>query len=451
MSTEPSPPSRARERALAAAAGFGAPASHAEIADLVDRLWPLPRSITGDGVRATHRVLGERAPLRTIEVPSGTTCFDWTVPPEWVCRGAHVIDPHGRRRFDVAENNLHLVGYSTPFRGRISRAELDLHLHSRPELPDAVPYVTSYYAPRWGFCVPHVERLDLPEGEYEVVVDTELVDGSMTLSDCVVGGTLDTEVLFSSYTCHPSMGNNELSGPLVLALACERLSATGGTRHSYRFAWLAETIGTLAYLAEHGERLRSNLVAGYVVTCIGDQAPFTFKRSRRRDTLADRAAAHCLHHLHGTFTTLEFDPGDGSDERQYCSPGFDLPVGGLSRSIYGSYPEYHTSRDDRSLIPPEALAESVETVLAIISVIEANRTYRRTMPFGEPQLGRRGLYPTLGLDSIEHDVKATMWVLNLSDGEHDLLAIAERSGYDIWLLDRMAQRCAEEGLLVADD
>lgn len=441
----------ARERALAAAGAIGTPKDTGAIESFLDRLWPLPRSITGEGVRRTHDVLGELAPLNRIEVPTGTECFDWTIPKEWALREAYVVTPEGRRILDVHDNNLHLVGYSVPFRGQLQLDELDAHLYSRPDLPTAIPYVTSYYVPRWGFCLPHVQRKALRSGLYDVVVDTELFDGSMTLSDAVIKGSTPNEVLFSTYTCHPSLANNELSGPLVTALVCSRLGEVG-TRFTYRFAWLAETIGAIAYLSMNGEHLRRVTEAGYVMSCIGDAGPFTFKRSRRRDTLADRAALHCLDHVDPKHRVCEFDPGDGSDERQYCSPGFDLAVGGLSRSIYGSYPEYHTSLDDRSVVSPTAIAESVEVVLAIISVLEVNRRYRRVMPYGEPQLDRRGLYKPLGTTTAHEDeVRATLWVLNFSDGHHDLLDIAERSGYDIWLLDQVARRCEESGLLVADD
>ncbi len=420
----------------------------AEVAQYFDRLWPLLRSLTGDGVRKTHDILGELAPLERMEMPSGTACFDWTTPPEWICREAYVIAPDGRRILDVRDHTLHLVNYSTAFRGTLSRGQLDAHLHSLPELPQAIPYVTSYYEPRWGFCLTHAMREQLPEGDYQVVIDTEHVAGSMTLSHAVLPGETNDEVLISTYTCHPSLANNELSGPLLAAFLYRRLAAMPRRRLTYRLVWLPETIGSLAYLARFGEHLRERLVAGYVATCVGDRGPFTYKRSRRGDSPADRAAEYVLSRFGDRRPRLlDFEP-IGSDERQYCSPGFDLPVGLLGRSIYGAYREYHTSLDNREFISFEALVESVDAYLAILGALDANATYRRTMPFGEPQLGRRGLYPTLGGPRQRDEQRAALlWLLNLADGRHDLLAIAERSGLALSALDRAARQCLAAGLI----
>lgn len=419
-----------------------------DVAAYFDRLWPLLRSITGEGARQTHDILGELVPLERHEIPSGAQCFDWTVPREWVCREAYVIGPDGRRLLDVRQHSLHLVNYSMGFRGALSRAELDEHLYSLPEQPEAIPYVTSYYAPRWGFCLPHSVRMRLPEGQYQVVIDAEHVDGSLTLSEAVLPGEAPDEVLISTYTCHPSMANNELSGPLLAAFLYRRLAAIKRRRLTYRFVWLPETIGSLAYLARYGEHFRRKLVAGYVASCVGDRGPLTYKRSRRGDTAADRAALYALKRLQGNaLRVLEFEP-NGSDERQYCSPGFDLPVGVIARSIYGSYPEYHTSLDNRDFISFASLVESVDAYLAVLGVLDANVSYRRTSPCGEPQLGRYGLYPTLG-GPAAHDewLTALRWLLNLADGSRDLLAIAERSGVKISALDEAAQKCLAAGLI----
>ncbi|HEV3025075.1 MAG TPA: DUF4910 domain-containing protein, partial [Pirellulales bacterium] len=327
-------------------------------------------------------------------------------------------------------------------------AQLDEHLHSLPGQPDAIPYVTSYYTPRWGFCLSQRERERLPEGEYRVVVDTEHVDGSMTISHALLPGDEPDEVLFSCDTCHPSLANNELSGPLAAAFLYRRLAALDRRRLTYRFVWLPETIGSIAYLHRYGEHLRERLVAGYVVSCIGDAAPFTYKRSRRGGTPADRAALAALRRFSGAaLRVLDFDPS-GSDERQYCSPGFDLPVGVIARSIYGSYPEYHTSLDNRAFISFAAMVESVDALLATLLVLDRNVVFRRTNPYGEPQLGRRGLYPTLGTRR-EHDLRlaALRWLLNLADGRHDLLAIAQRSGCDFELLHDAAGACQRAGLI----
>jgi aminopeptidase-like protein len=411
-----------------------------------DRLWPLMRSLTGDGVRATHDILGELVPLERFEVPSGTEVFDWTVPDEWRLRDAYVVAPDGRRLFDVAENSLRVVNGAAPFRGTVSREELDRHLYSRPDLPDAIPYVTSYYEERWGFCVSQRERDALPEGDYEVVVDSELFDGSMTISEAVLFGEEDEEVLISTYTCHPSMANNELSGPLAAAFLYRRLAAWPERRLTYRFVFAPETIGAIAYLAENGDHLLRSLVAGYVVTCVGLDMPFHYKRSRTGTSLADRAAAHALSHLGTPHALHDFSP-TGSDERQYCSPGFDLPVGSLMRGAHGEYPEYHTSLDDKSLIGFAALQGSIDAYEAICRVLDRNVTYENLHPYGEPQLGRRGLYPTLGTADQRDKVAALLWVLNMSDGVRDLLAVAERSGLPIETLAEAAAAAEAEDVL----
>jgi aminopeptidase-like protein len=411
---------------------------------LFERLWPINRSIAGPGLRETLDVLAEIVPTQRITRPSGSEVFDWTVPEEWEVHEAYLLDPEGRRRADVAEHNLHLVAHSAPFRGRMSLEELRPHLFSLPDQPDAIPYVASFYRRDWGFCMRHRELLELPEGEYEVVVDTELRPGRVEVGEAVLEGESSDEVLFSTYVCHPMLASNELSGPLVLAFLYERLRALEHRRLTYRFVLGAETIGTLCYLHERGEHLREHLVAGYVLTCLGDPGPFTLKTSRRGDTLADRAAAVVLHGR--PHTIVGFDPGNGSDERQYCSPGFDLPVASVMRTMYSLYPEYHTSLDDESYISFEAMAEGVEIYAAIVRALEANCTWVSQAPYGEPQLGKRGLYPGTSTKA-PLSVKPTMWVVNLADGRHDLLAMAERSGQPIDELAEAAQKLAAAGLL----
>ncbi|HEY9759827.1 MAG TPA: DUF4910 domain-containing protein [Oculatellaceae cyanobacterium] len=412
-----------------------------------DRLWPILRSITGEGVRQTHRILNELVPLQTFEIPSGTEVFDWTIPKEWVVREAYVIAPDGRRILDIAENNLHIVGYSTPFRGKVALSELVEHLYSLPDLPDAIPWITSVYSPRWGFCCSHSFKESLPEGQYEVVIDTDLIDGSLTLSEALLPGVSDEEVLISTYTCHPSMANNELSGPLVAALLYEQLAQIPERRLTYRFVFLPETVGSIAYLAKRGDILKSKMVAGYVVTCAGDPGPFTYQYSRRGNTLADRAAEVVLKQLGDSRVNfMPFRP-TGSDERQYCSPGFNLPVGSIMRTMYGCYKEYHTSLDNRDFISFDAIEESVKIYLEVCEALEANRTYLNVKPYGEPQLGKRGLYPTISTGNAAAFVNALLWFLNFSDGEHDLLSIAERSGIGVKLLAEVASRCLEQGLV----
>jgi aminopeptidase-like protein len=369
-----------------------------------DRLWPLLRSITGAGLRQT-------LDIERLEIPSGTAVFDWTVPPEWVVRAAYVVGPDGRRRFDVAQSNLRLVNYAAPFRGRIDRAELDRHLFSLPDQPDAIPYVTRYYTREWGFCVTHREREALPDGDYEAVVDTDFVDGAISLAEAVLPGRSDREVLFTSYVCHPSLANNELSGPLVLAMLYRRIAAWPERDLTYRFVLHPETIGALSYLSRRRDHLRQHVVAGYVVTCVGDAGPFTYKRTRREGSLADRAARLALRDLGQPWTEVAFNPADGSDERQYCSPGIDLPIGSLMRTMYGRYPQYHSSADDKSLMSFSAMAESVAAYEAIARTLEANRRYHTCLTGGEPQLGRRGLYGYDGV-YVAETVARLLWVLH---------------------------------------
>ncbi len=417
-----------------------------------DRLWPLLRSLTGDGVRETHEILGELLPLTRFEIPSGTKVLDWTVPKEWRVREAYLVGPDGHRRLDVRDNNLHLLNYSIPFRGRVSRQDLDAHLHSLPELPEAVPYVTSYYQERWGFCLSHEERLALPEGDYEVVIDTELVEGSMTISEAVLPGESAEEVLLSCYTCHPSLANNELSGPLVLSHLYRRLATLPRRRYTYRFVLVPETIGSIAYLSLKGSHLLHSMVAGYIIHCVGTNGPFHLKQTRRGDSLADRAAAAVLSEGNAQdLVTTPFRPDRGSDERQYNSPGFNLPVASIVRCPASSYPEYHSSLDDKSFVSFPAMVETIGVYEKVCGALEANLVYRNLKPFGEPQLGRRGLYSTLGDRKRPVDRSALLWVLNQSDGTQDLLSIAAQSGLPWSEIVRAAERLREADLIAPCD
>jgi len=430
-----------------------APISPDVIAAYFDRLWPLLRSITGEGVRQTHDILSELLPLERIEIPSGTKVFDWTVPKEWVVREAYVVCPDGRKILDVSTNNLHLLNYSVPFRGCVPRAELGRHLYSLPELPAAIPYVTSYYDQRWGFCLPHAELESLPEGDYQVHIDTAHINGSLTLSEALLPGWGTGEVLISVNTCHPSLANNELSGPLIAAFLYQRLSSLKRRRLSYRFVFAPETIGSLCYLNLRGEYLNGRIVGGYVIQCSGTDGHFIYKKSRQGDSQADRAAFHVLSVRKGggkESEFQEFSPVDGGDERQYCSPGFNFPVGCLMRSACGAYPEYHTSLDNRSFISFEAISESIETYFDILCTVDLNVTYQRSMPYGEPQLGVRGLYPTLGTRGAlqqNQELSALLWVLNYADGRHDLLDIVQLSGLDLIEVSQAAEKCLEAKLL----
>ncbi len=419
-----------------------------KIEALFDRLWPIHRSLAGPGFRESLDVLSETVPFDRLRFATGKQVFDWTVPPEWHVHEAYVVGPDGKRRWDVKDNNLHLLGYSAPFRGTVSRSELDDHLHSLPGQPDAIPYMTSYYEARWGFCVPHAEREALPEGDYEVVVDTELEHGFLEVGEAVLTGETDEEILFSSYLCHPSMANNELSGPLVLAFLYERLAGRARRRYTYRFVLGPETIGAIAYLSVRGQHFKEHLKAGYVLTCIGDRGEFTYKQSRNGRTLADQAA-HLILRDQGPHETLCFFP-NGSDERQYCSPGFDLPVGSLARTLYRPWPEYHTSLDNKDYISFEKMAESIEVCAAITDALECNTLWRSACMDCEPFLSKYGVYPTLhSLKSVEQAKMAILWLQNLADGTNDLFAIAERSGLPVQLLAGTAQKLESVGLLVA--
>jgi aminopeptidase-like protein len=425
---------------------IGGHESLGEIELLLDRLWPILRSITGDGVRETLAILSEVAPLSRIEVASHTKVFDWTVPPEWVVREAYALTPTGERILDVDENNLHLLNYSAPFRGTLTRVQLDAHLYSLPEQPEAIPYLTSYYERRWGFCISQHQRDRLPEGDYEVVIDTEHIQGSLSIGEVVLPGEDVSEVLISTYTCHPSLANNELSGPLVAAFLYRRLSRWPSRRLTYRFVFAPETIGAIAYLSLRGEHLRERLLAGYVVTCVGAGDRFTLKRSRRGDTLADRAALHVLTQLPEQPRVFDFFPS-GSDERQYCSPGFNLPVASVMRSMYGTYPEYHTSLDNRELISCSALQESIDVYERILRVLDTNVSYMSHVPMCEPQLAPRNLYSTLGTRESTDFTDALLWVLSYADGEHDLLEVAEMSGLALSELVSAATACLDAGLV----
>jgi aminopeptidase-like protein len=423
----------------------------AELELAFDRLWPLPRSLTGEGVRRSHDILGEILPLERLEVPSDTKVHDWHVPPEWVVNEAYVLDPLGRRILDFDDNNLHLVGYSVPFRGRLSRDELDAHLFSLPAQPEAIPYVTSYYKARWGFCLSHHDRARLLDGEYEVVVDTLLVPGSMTISECVLPGISASEVLITSYTCHPSLANNEIAGPLVAAFLYRRLVRHQERRLTYRFVFAPETIGAIAYLAIRGDHLKANTVAGYVVTCVGGPDGLTYKRSRDAPTLADRAAEHVLRLVcvdeSRPARLLDFVP-TGSDERQYGSPGYRLPVGSLMRTMYGTYPEYHTSLDNKDFVELDSVQLTLDAYEQICMVLDGNETFLNLEPYGEPRLAVRGLYPDLTVaGSNVGAADPLFWVLNLSDGRTDLLSVADRSGLPFTKIRRAATVLEQAGLL----
>ncbi|MBI4022236.1 MAG: DUF4910 domain-containing protein [Candidatus Andersenbacteria bacterium] len=399
----------------------------ADMYRLIERLYPLCRSITGEGVRETLRILSEYVPLSVHEVASGTGAFDWTVPEEWTLRSAYIKNERGEVVVDVRHSNLYLMGYSEPMRATLRLAELKEHLHTLPDHPDWIPYRTSYYQRAWGFCLAHRQLSAWPNEKYEVVIDSELKAGSLTYGELYLAGEVQDEVLFSTYVCHPSLCNDNLSGVALTTFLAQQLARWPRRRYSYRFLFVPETIGALVWLGRNEARLPL-IRHGLVVTCVGDRGQMTYKRSRQGAAEIDRAVAKVLDDSGQPHRIVDFFPA-GSDERQYCSPGFDLPVGSLMRTPYGEFPEYHTSADNLEFVSAEHLADSLARYLEVVEVLEKNRVYVNQVGKGEPQLGRRGLYDSSpGVRRELAPRMALLWVLNLSDGRHSLLDIAERSG-----------------------
>ena len=407
-------------------------------------LYPICRSITGDGIRQTLALIQKRIRLQTFEVPTGFPAFDWIVPKEWNIRDAYIAGSDGKRIVDFQQCNLHVMSYSAPIHATMSFGELKPHLFTVPGHPDWIPYRTSYYKEDWGFCLSHNQMLALNDGQYEVCIDSTLQAGHLTYGECYLAGQSSDEVLISCHACHPSLANDNLSGLTVATFLAQFLSGRD-LRYSYRFLFVPGTIGAITWLARNRttvERIRH----GLVLTCIGDQGGFHYKKSRRGNAEIDRAVAHVLGQCGEPADILDFSPY-GYDERQYCSPAFNLPVGCLMRSVWGSFPEYHTSADNLDFIRPLALARSLRACIAIVDLLEKNRRFRNLQPYCEPQLGRRNLYRTTGGDEIDAEIHARLWVLNLSDGEHSLLDIAERSGLGFALLSDAADLLTREGLL----
>jgi aminopeptidase-like protein len=431
--------------------GLEADALGAEMHAFIRELYPICRSITGDGLRRSLRILQRIAPLELHEVPSGTPVFDWVVPREWNLREARLVGPDGGVVVDAGRLNLHVVGYSVPFSGTVPLEELERHLHSLPEQPSLVPYRTAYYQEDWGFCLSHDQRSRLRPGEYDVRIDTSLEEGSLTWGEVVVPGESADEVLVSAHCCHPSLANDNLSGMVVaatLARLIDDVRRIKGVRlrYTYRFLFAPVTIGAITWLALNEERAQ-RIAHGLVAACLGDPGRLTYKRSRRGNAEIDRAVAHVLAQSGEDHDIRDFSPY-GYDERQYCSPGFDLPVGSLTRTPHGEYPEYHTSADDPDFVRPDRLVDSLRRFLEVFEVLEGNLTYLNLSPMCEPQLGKRGLYGAVGGRS--HAVAnqmALLWVLNLSDGAHSLLDVAERSGLPFREVRRAAQALEAAGLL----
>lgn len=409
----------------------------------MERLYPLCRSITGEGVRATLAILGETVPVALSEVPSGTTVFDWTIAEEWNPRAAWIADTSGRRLVDFAEHNLHLVSYSTPVRARMTKAELLPHLHTLPDRPDWIPYRTSYYARDWGFCLTQRQLDALGDGPFDVVVDTTIAPGHLTYGEVVVPGESDEEVLITSHVCHPSLVNDNLSGLTVATELADWLARLPRRRWTYRFLFAPGTIGSITWLSRNAARI-PRLRHVLVLTGLGGGGPLVYKQTRHGDRPIDRIAGHVVR-AHGG--ELRGYSPYGYDERQFNSVGFDLPAGRLTRTPHGEYPEYHTSADNLSFVTDAELAESLAALTEIVGVMEGDACYTNLSPYGEPQLGKRGLYPTMGGTTASELVMAMLWTLAYADGSTSLLEVAERAGLPFARIRQAADDLLRGGLL----
>jgi len=399
-------------------------AVHAEIYHWAADIFPICRSLTGEGVRKTLGYLQNIVPGITLhEVPTGTRCFDWEIPHEWNIREAFLLGPDGEKVVDFNNSNLHVVGYSLAVDTELDLEELQEHLYSSEDQPDAIPYVTSYYKPRWGFCLPHRTRQQLKPGRYRAVIDASHTNGALSYADYILKGETSEEILLSTYVCHPSMANNEVSGPVVMTALARWLSSLPERRYTYRFVWVPETLGAIAYLSRNIRAMKAQTRAGFIVTCVGDDRGFSFLPSRHGNTLADRVARQVLSETHPQYREYSF-LDRGSDERQYCAPGVDLPVASIMRSKYGTYPEYHTSLDDLSMISASGLGGSYETYRQVLTLLEHNHRYRVTT-ICEPRLGIRNLYPDLQRKEISDDVVPILNLLAYADGDRDLIGLCE--------------------------
>jgi aminopeptidase-like protein len=419
-----------------------------QIEKYFDALWPICRSITGNGLRESFKILQEIIPFELIEVPTGTQVLDWKIPKEWNIKDAYIITPEGKKICDFKVNNLHLINYSMPVNKSLSWEELLPFLHTLPAKPDAIPYLTTYYKETWGFCLTHKEFEQLPHaGTYQILIDSTLEDGALTYGQCILKGNSEEEILFSSYLCHPSMANNELSGPLALAFLYQELSKIEHRKYTYRFVLAPETIGIIAFLAAYGQKLKSSIKAGYVLTCCGDAGKITYQLSKRADTIADGMMQHFLQTKYTNSIVRDFRVG-GSDERQYCSPGFNFPVGTIMRTPYKIYPEYHTSLDDKSVMDFKALKEIINLLVDVSKGMEMNMAIEPGHLYGEPMLGKRNLYPDKGGAGImSEDLMFLLSMITMSEIQHSPLEIANRLEANILDLDKALQIALREGLV----
>lgn len=420
-----------------------------EMYQLAEAIFPICRSITGDGVRKTLKIISDYIAqdgirLSLHEVPSGTQVFDWTVPKEWIIREAYIENEQGERIIDMKENNLHVMGYSLPVNQWVTLDELEQYVYTQPDQPNVIPYVTSYYKERFGFCMSEMQLRSLPNGKYHMVIDSELFDGSLTYADIVLPGESDREIMITSYTCHPSMANNECSGPVLLAALTRYVQSLPNRRYTYRFVLNPETIGSITYLSKNYKHLQEKLEAGVVLSCVGDDRAYSIVHSRYGNTVADRVLMNVLRDRE-SFKEYSFLQR-GSDERQYNAPGIDLPVVGFCRSKYGEYPEYHTSADNLELISPSGLQGSYEVMTEWIQAMEHNKKYKVTV-LCEPQLGKRGLYPTVSRKGGDSEVRVMTDLIAYADGKNDLIDISEQIDVPIKALFPIIEKLAKNGLL----
>ncbi len=421
-----------------------------EIYNFAKQLWPLNRSLTGDGLRETLRQISKHLPeLNLKSVKSNTKVFDWEVPKEWSVNEAYIITPSGKKICDFSKNNLHLIGYSAPFEGSITLDELKKHLYTLPKQPNAIPYITSYYNERWGFCITQEQYNTLEKGKYKVVIDSNLFDGELNYAELFIKGKNVKEIFLSTYVCHPSMANNELSGPTVVTFLAKWLQQISETEYSYRIIFIPETIGSITYLSRNYKDMKSKIFAGFNVTCVGDDRAYSYVPSRNGQTISDLIAKHVLKWTDPEFVNYSwFDRG--SDERQYCAPGIDLPVASILRTKYGEYPEYHTSLDNLdSVVTPKGLDGGYWALRRAIEAIERNKKYKVSI-LCEPQMGKRGLYPTLSTKSSNDEVDLMMNFISICDGKNSLLEIADRLNVPIWDLYELVEKLESHKLIDAD-
>ncbi len=428
---------------------FRSPVEGSEMYDFAKTLFPICRSLTGDGVRKTLSLIEKQIGsqnFKILETPSGTQVYDWTVPLEWNILEAYIVTPEGQKIANFSENNLHVVGYSEPIDREIDLEELKSHLFSLPEQPSAIPYVTSYYRKFWGFCISHNHWVKLKPGKYRVVIKSELKNGFLTSAELLIPGKTSKEIFISTYVCHPSMANNELSGPVVSTYLAKWLFKNQkDLSYTYRFVFIPETIGSINYISQNIDHMKSHIKAGFVVTCVGDDRAYSFLPSRKGNTYADQVARFVLNRMAPSFKSYSFNER-GSDERQYCSPGVDLPMCSIMRTKYGEYPEYHTSLDNLDLITPQGLDGALSLLKASIFTMENDRNFLTRFPC-EPQLGKRGLYPNVSTKTSSQEVRNLMNFISNCDGKTSLLQISNETNIDFVTLAKMADKLMEKEVI----